>query len=172
MSTFFRATLHLQGQHSYHIAQRKCKLMTPMMRRSCFWRIMDGAGKARKAKITETQFENTYVSSVKGSGAKTKLKGDDRMYGKNMKKPIMVASEKDGGENGMDPDAACAALLADLQSPPASPATAAALSHSAIKARIDIVVATLRCSEHEARFALEANGMNAAHAVASLMHDW
>ena len=59
---------------------------------------MDGAGKARKAKITETQFENTYVSSVKGSGAKTKLMGDDRRYGKNMKKPIKVASEKDGGD--------------------------------------------------------------------------
>jgi hypothetical protein len=29
---------------------------------------------------------------------KTKLKGDDRMYGRNMKKSIKVASEKDGGE--------------------------------------------------------------------------
>ena len=55
---------------------------------------------ACKAKITEEQNERTYVSSesVKGSGMKTKLKGDDRMYGKNMKKPIKVASDKDGGE--------------------------------------------------------------------------
>ncbi len=36
--------------------------------------------------------------SVKGGGMKTKLKGDDRMYGKNMKKPIKVSSDKDGGE--------------------------------------------------------------------------
>ena len=39
------------------------------------------------------------MSSLKGSGMNTKLKGDDRMYGKNMKKPIKVASEKDGGES-------------------------------------------------------------------------
>ncbi len=53
-----------------------------------------------KAKITEEQNERTYVSreSVKGRGMKTKLKGDDRMYGRNMKKSIKVASEKDGGE--------------------------------------------------------------------------
>jgi hypothetical protein len=55
---------------------------------------------ACKTKITEEQNERTYVSreSVKGSGMKTKLKGDDRMYGRNMKKPIKVSSEKDGGE--------------------------------------------------------------------------
>jgi hypothetical protein len=54
---------------------------------------------ACKANITEEQNERTYVSreSVKGSGMKTKLKGDDRMYGKNMKKPIKVASDNDGG---------------------------------------------------------------------------
>ncbi len=41
---------------------------------------------ACKAKITGEQNERTYVSreSVKGSGMKTKLKGDDRMYGKNV----------------------------------------------------------------------------------------
>ena len=48
---------------------------------------------ACKAKITEEQNERTYVSreSVKGSGMKTKLKGNDPMYGRNMKKPIKVA---------------------------------------------------------------------------------
>ncbi len=53
-----------------------------------------------KAKISEEQNERTYVSleSVKGNGMKTKHKGDDRMYGRNMKKPIKVVSEKDGGE--------------------------------------------------------------------------
>ena len=43
---------------------------------------------------TEEQDERKYVSSLKGIGMKTKLKGDDRMYGKNMKKPIKVVSEK------------------------------------------------------------------------------
>jgi hypothetical protein len=55
---------------------------------------------ACKTKITEEQNARTYVSleSVKGFGMKTKLKGDDRMYGRNMKKTIKVTSEKDGGE--------------------------------------------------------------------------
>ncbi len=55
---------------------------------------------AFKTKITEEQNERTYVSheSVRGSGMKTTLKGDERMYGRNMKKPLKVASEKDGGE--------------------------------------------------------------------------
>ena len=53
---------------------------------------------ACKAKITEEQHERTYVTSLKGGGMKTKLKGDERMYGKNMKKSIKVATEKDGGE--------------------------------------------------------------------------
>jgi hypothetical protein len=53
-----------------------------------------------KAKITEERNDRTYVSreSVKGTGMKTKLKGDDRMYGRNMRKPIKVSSENDRGE--------------------------------------------------------------------------
>ena len=70
-------------------------MMIPMTRKRHSARIWESAC---KAKITEEQHERTYVILLKGSGMKMKLKGDDRMYGKNMKKTITVTSEKDGGE--------------------------------------------------------------------------
>jgi hypothetical protein len=49
---------------------------------------------ARKAKVAQTQAEN----EAKPKGMKTKLKGDERVYGKNKKKPLKIVSEVEGGE--------------------------------------------------------------------------
>ena len=51
---------------------------------------------AIKAKVTEVQAVNTAKS--KGTGMKTKLKGNERMLGKNKKKPLKIVSEEAGGE--------------------------------------------------------------------------
>jgi hypothetical protein len=49
---------------------------------------------AKKAQAAQTHFEN----EAKSKGMKTKLKGDDRVYGKNKKRPLKIVSEIEGGE--------------------------------------------------------------------------
>jgi hypothetical protein len=47
---------------------------------------------ARKAKVAQTQAENEAKPKV----MKTKLKGDERVYGKSKKKPLKIVSEVEG----------------------------------------------------------------------------
>jgi hypothetical protein len=49
---------------------------------------------AKKAQAAQTQVEN----ESKSQGMKTKMKGYDRVYGKNKKRPLKVVSEIEGGE--------------------------------------------------------------------------
>lgn len=53
---------------------------------------------ARKAKVVQTQEEN----KQKPKGMKTKLQGDDRVRGKNKKRPLKIVSEVEGGEATQD----------------------------------------------------------------------